>query len=57
MIEPFMTSDIGIDLLKLATIQANFFFLAFGVVAGFSEELAINLLGRAAGAFDNRGDR
>jgi hypothetical protein len=57
LIEPFVTPNGGVDMSKLITFQANLFFLTVGVISGFSEEFAINLLGRAVGTFDSKEDR
>jgi hypothetical protein len=54
LIEPFVTTNGEIDILKLITFQANLFFLAIGIISGFSEEFAINLLGCATATFDSR---
>jgi hypothetical protein len=54
LVDPFVNENGQIETGKLTTYL---FFLAVGVVGGFSEELAINLLGRAVGTFDTREDR
>jgi hypothetical protein len=52
LVDPFVDDTGQVE----KNLKAYMFFLAVGVVGGFSEELALNLLGRAAGAFDARGD-